>query len=77
MRYNNNPFDRIRSWENVNATLNFERAEANLRVQLFAKNLLDDDTIVGFDIADENLGALRNVILLEPRTYGVSITKGF
>ena len=41
------------------------------------KNLLDDDTIVGFDIADENLGATRSVFLLDPRLYGISITKGF
>ena len=77
MRYTNNPVDRVRSWENVNATLTFDRPEADLSVQLFVKNLLDDDTIVGFDIADENLGALRNVILLDPRTYGVSVTKRF
>lgn len=77
MRYNNNPFDRIRSWENVNASLTFNKADAGLSVQAFVKNLLDDDTIVGFDISDENLGATRNVILLDPRLYGVSITKTF
>ena len=35
------------------------------------------DTIVGFDIADEILGATRSVFLLDPRLYGISITKGF
>jgi len=51
--------------------------DIDLSVQLFVKNLLDDDTIVGFDIADENLGATRSVFLLDPRLYGISITKGF
>ena len=77
MRYNNNPFDRVRDWENVNATLTFAKSEADLTVQLYARNLLDDDTIVGFDINDENLGATRNVILLDPRLYGVMVTKTF
>ena len=77
MRYNNNPFDRVQGWGNVNASLILNKAEADLRVQLFVKNLLNDDTIVGFDINDENLGATRNVILLEPRLYGIAITKNF
>jgi len=77
MRYTNHPTDRIRAWDNVNATLTLDRPENGLSVQLFVKNLLDDDTIVGFDISDENLGALRNVILLDPRTYGVAVTKRF
>jgi outer membrane receptor protein involved in Fe transport len=77
MRYNNNPFDRVRGWENVNATLTFAKAEADLTVQLYVRNLLDDDTIVGFDINDENLGATRNIILLDPRLYGVMVTKTF
>ena len=77
MRYNNAFFDRIEAWENVNASLIFAKPEIDLNVQFFVKNLLDDDTIVGFDINDENLGATRSVFLLDPRLYGVAITKGF
>ena len=77
MRYNNAFFDNIEAWENVNASLIFANPDIDLNVQLFVKNLLDDDTIVGFDIADENLGATRSVFLLDPRLYGISITKGF
>ena len=77
MRYNNAAFDGIESWENVNASLIFDHAEKGLNVQLFVKNLMDEDTIVGFDIADENLGAVRNIILLDPRLYGISLTKRF
>lgn len=77
MRYNNAFFDRIEAWENVNASLTFAKPEIELNVQLFVKNLMDEDTIVGFDIADENLGATRGIFLLDPRLYGISITKGF
>ena len=77
MRYNNAFFDNIEAWENVNASLIIANPEIDLNVQLFVKNLLDDDTIVGFDINDENLGATRSILLLDPRLYGISITKGF
>ncbi len=77
MRYNNAFFDRIKSWENVNASLILANTDVDMSVQLFVKNLMDKDTIVGFDIADENLGATRGVFLLDPRLYGIAITKGF
>lgn len=77
MRYNNAFFDRIKSWENVNASLIVAKPDIDLSVQVFVKNLLNDDTIVGFDIADENLGATRGIFLLDPRVYAISITKGF
>jgi outer membrane receptor protein involved in Fe transport len=77
MRYNNASFDGIQSWENVNASLIFDQADKGLNIQLFVKNLMDEDTIVGFELADENLGAVRNVILLDPRLYGISVTKHF
>ncbi|HEY9219695.1 MAG TPA: TonB-dependent receptor [Phenylobacterium sp.] len=77
MRYNNAFFDRIRSWENVNASLMFENSDIDLNVQLFVRNLLDEDTIVGWDINDENLGATRSLFLLDPRIYGVSVSKRF
>ena len=60
-----------------NASLIFANADIDLNVQLFVKNLMDDNTIVGFDINDENLGATRSVFLLDPRLYGIAITKGF
>ncbi|MDX9996933.1 MAG: TonB-dependent receptor [Phenylobacterium sp.] len=77
MRYNNAFFDHIDAWQNVNASLTFENPDLGLTVQAYVRNLLDDDTIVGFDIADENLGATRNIFLLDPRLYGIAVTKRF
>lgn len=76
-RYNNAPSDQVNAWENVNASLAFQNHEIDLTVQIFVKNLLNKDTVVGFQIADENLGAARTPYLLEPRLYGVAITKRF
>ena len=76
-RYNNAWFDEIKQWDNLNATVILTNPENGFTIQAFAKNIMDEDTIVGFGIADENLGAYRNLILLDPRTYGVSVTKTF
>ncbi|WP_337188200.1 TonB-dependent receptor [Phenylobacterium sp.] len=77
MRYNNAAFDRVRAWDNLNASLIVDLPEHDLSIQAFVKNIQNSDTIVGFDIADENVGATREVIVLDPRLYGVSITKRF
>ena len=76
-RYNNQWFDKVRAWENVNASLILDNHAIDMTVQFFMKNLLNKDTMVGFAIADENLGAVRTPYLQEPRLYGVSVTKRF
>ncbi|MES2724161.1 MAG: TonB-dependent receptor [Pseudomonadota bacterium] len=77
MRYNNASFDRIQAWDNLNASLIVANPDIDLTFQMFVKNAMDEDTIVGFDIADENLGSTRSLFLLDPRIYGIAITKGF
>lgn len=76
-RLNNGDFDRLHSWENVNASLTFANRDKDLTVQLYVKNALGKDTIVGYEILDENLGATRNLIVLDPRLYGINVTKNF
>jgi outer membrane receptor protein involved in Fe transport len=65
----------IRSWENYSASLMFTNTDWDLDVQIYGKNLADDDVIVGLTVQSEQLGLTRGVQLLEPRLFGVSITK--
>ena len=76
-RFNNADFDGLRSWENLNASLIFAKPELDLTVQVYVKNALGKDTIVGYEIGDENLGSARTLSLLDPRLYGISVTKNF
>ena len=76
-RYNNAFFDDIKAWSNINASLIFAHPEDQWSVQLFVKNLQDKANIVGFEIADENLGAYRTLAITDPRLFGVAVTKGF
>ena len=47
----------------------------DLDVQIYGKNLADDDIIVGLSVQSEQLGLTRGVQLLEPRLFGVALTK--
>jgi outer membrane receptor protein involved in Fe transport len=71
----NNPDYAIKSWENYNASLLLTNSAWDLDVQLYGKNLADDDVIVGLTVNSEQLGATRGVQLLEPRLFGLAITK--
>lgn len=76
-RFNNASFDGLRAWDNVNASVIFNKPSSDLTVQFYVRNALGKDTIVGYDVNDENLGSTRILSILDPRLYGVSITKNW
>ena len=65
----------LRSWDNYNASLMFRNHAWDLDVQIYGKNLADEDNIVGLSVQSEQLGLTRGVQLLEPRLFGVALTK--
>jgi outer membrane receptor protein involved in Fe transport len=71
----NTPDYELKSWDNVNASIIFRNSALDLDVQLYGKNLADDDVIVGLSVQSEQLGLTRGVQLLEPRLFGLAITK--
>ena len=73
----NSAANRLRSWENVNLSLTFNNLDHGLQVQLYGKNLLDKAVFTGVGVNSESLGLSRSVVLLDPRLYGVSVTKRF
>jgi outer membrane receptor protein involved in Fe transport len=76
-RVYNTESDIIDAYANVNATLTFKNKATDIDVQLFVKNLLNKDNITGMSLTDETGGFTRNIYLLDPRTYGISVTKRF
>ena len=74
-RIYNTAYDKLQSWENVNLTLKIEKREWNLEIDAYVKNLLDDTPITDAYTTDDSSGLFTNVYTLEPRLYGVSITK--
>ncbi|MEG1453224.1 TonB-dependent receptor [Brevundimonas sp.] len=76
-RVNNTEYDEIRGWDNLNITVTWEVAASNLLLQAYVKNVFDDAPIVdAFTNSDDTL-LTTNVFTLDPRLWGVSLTKRF
>jgi outer membrane receptor protein involved in Fe transport len=73
----NNRDNKARGWSNVNATVTLANPSGGFSVQAWAKNLLDEDAITAVGVNSASLGLTRRLYLLEPRTFGLSVTKDF
>ncbi len=76
-RIYNSESDKLRSWDNANASLIVANEDLGWHIQAYAKNLMDDDVIAGFDTSSDALGLVRNVSVLDPRLFGLVVTKRF
>lgn len=71
----NTPDYELQSWDNYNASLIFRNAAWDFDVQVYGKNLANNDVIVGLEVQSEQVGLTRSIQLLEPRLFGVALTK--
>ena len=69
--------DQLDSWSNVNLSLLFNNEETGWGVEVFAKNLTDEEVITGNYLTDDSSGLFTNVFLTEPALYGVTIKKSW
>ena len=69
--------DILQSYHYVNATLTFSDVAQGLDVQFFVKNAFNAQPITGVYLTDPTSGLFQNVFTLDPRTYGVQLTKKF
>jgi outer membrane receptor protein involved in Fe transport len=76
-RVYNTEYDHLKSWENANVTLKIEKPEWGFRIDAYVKNIGNDTPITDAYTTDDSSGLFTNLITLEPRTYGVSLTKRF
>ena len=69
--------DQIDEWDVWNARLRFTPTEGNWYVELWGRNLNDDDFVTGQYRGDAAVGLGTNQFLLDPRTYGVTLDYRF
>ncbi len=69
--------DKLPSWDNLNLSLSFFNDEAGMRVDLFGKNVTNEEVITGAYLTDDSSGLFTNIFLTEPSTYGISVTKSW
>lgn len=67
--------DVLPSWDNLNVAVSLFNDETGIRVDLFGKNISDEEVITGAYLTDDSSGLFTNIFLTEPRTYGISLTK--
>ncbi|HYG26618.1 MAG TPA: TonB-dependent receptor, partial [Caulobacteraceae bacterium] len=75
--YNLGEYDKLHGWYNVNLSIWFEKPDADLKIELYAKNLLDKTPITDAFLNSDDTALTTNVFVLDPRLIGLSIRKGF
>ncbi|CAN7455551.1 TonB-dependent receptor [Phenylobacterium sp. LjRoot219] len=73
----NSESDKLKGYPLVNATLSFQGPARDLEVLLYVKNLTDETPITDIYLTDDSSGLFTNTFTLDPRTYGVAVTKRF
>jgi outer membrane receptor protein involved in Fe transport len=69
--------DELDSWSNVNLSIVLNNAESGWGVEVFAKNLTDEEVITGAYLTDDSSGLFTNAFLTEPALYGVTVKKAW
>ncbi|MEZ5946601.1 MAG: TonB-dependent receptor [Hyphomonas sp.] len=73
----NSPHDQLDSWSNINMSIILNNVEDGWGVEVFAKNLTDEEVITGSYVGDDIQGLFTNIFLTEPALYGVTVRKSW
>ena len=73
---NDDPYDRIHGYTNVNLALIFTN-QNGWQVMGYLKNVFNTTAITGDFLNSDDSGLTTNVFLTDPRLYGVRVTKNF
>ena len=69
--------DRVPSFDQINAQIQFTAPDNRFFVRAFVQNLENDDSITGQYLTDPSSGLFTNVFTLEPRRYGAAVGFNF
>lgn len=69
--------DKLDSWSNLNLSLLFNNEDSGWGVEVFAKNLTNEEVITGAYLTDDSSGLFTNIFLTEPALYGVTVKKSW
>ena len=74
--FNDNPYDRLRGYTNVNVTLILTN-QNGWQVMLYDKNIFNTTAITGDFLNSDDSGLTTNVFLTDPKLIGIRITKNW
>jgi outer membrane receptor protein involved in Fe transport len=73
--FNTEGYDKLKAFTNVNVAAIFTNENAGWKVMAYVKNVFDKDNITGSFLNSDDTGLTTNVFLVEPRLYGLRVTK--
>ena len=76
-RVYNTEYDRLKAWTNTNFSFWLDHQPMGLRIEAYIKNAFDETPITGAFLNSDDSGLTTNVFTLDPRLFGLSITKRF
>jgi len=74
--FNDNPYDRLRGYTNVNLSLIFT-SQSGWQVMLYDKNVFNTTDITGTFLNSDDSGLTTNVFLTDPKLIGIRVTKNW
>jgi outer membrane receptor protein involved in Fe transport len=74
--FNDNPYDRLRGYTNVNLTL-ILTSQNGWQVMLYDKNIFNTTAITGTFLNSDDSGLTTNVFLTDPKLLGIRVTKNW
>jgi len=74
--FNDNPYDRLRGYTNVNLTL-ILTSQNGWQVMLYDKNVFNETAITGDFLNSDDSGLTTNVFLTDPKLIGIRVTKNW
>jgi len=74
--FNDNPYDRLRGYTNVNLTLIFTN-QNGWQVMLYDKNVFNETAITGDFLNSDDSGLTTNIFLTDPKLIGIRVTKNW
>ena len=76
-RVYNTEYDRLQDWTNTNLSIWINKTDWGLKIEAYVKNVFDETPITGAFLNSDDTALTTNVFTLDPRLFGVSITKRF
>ncbi len=74
--FNDNPYDRLRGYTNVNLAL-ILTSQNGWQVMLYDKNVFNTTAITGTFLNSDDTGLTTNVFLTDPKLIGIRVTKNW
>lgn len=76
-RVYNTEIDRLNSWSNTNISLTLDRPDSDFAIQLYVKNVFKNTPITDAFLNSDDSGLTVNAFTLDPRIYGLNVSKSF